>query len=93
MATARAVKAAGASVLRGGDIPGMEHLDMTKEFMALVAAMMLVGACFGLVFNIAYPVTLLVFMFTRRVRTYFAGLGQEGIPSGGTGAPPEERGL
>jgi hypothetical protein len=83
----------GASMLRGGHIPGMEHLDMTKEFMGLVAAMMLVGACLGLVFNMGYPVTLVVFMFTRRVRTYFAGLGEEGIPSGGTGAPPEEKGL
>ena len=83
----------GASMLRGGHIPGMEHLDMTKEVMGLVAAMMFVGACFGLVFNMAYPVTLLVFMFTRRVRTYFAGLGEEGIASGGTGAPPEEKGL
>ena len=83
----------GASMLRGGHIPGMEHLDMPKEVMGFVAAMMFVGACFGLVFNMAYPVTLLVFMFTRRVRTYFAGLGEEGIPSGGTGAPPEEKGL
>ena len=83
----------GASMLRGGHILGMEHLDMPKEVMGFVAAMMFVGACFGLVFNMAYPVTLLVFMFTRRVRTYFAGLGEEGIPSGGTGAPPEEKGL
>ena len=83
----------GASMLRGGHILGMEHLDMPKEVMGFVAAMMFVGACFGLVFNMAYPVTLLVFMFTRRVRTYFAGLGEEGIASGGTGAPPEEKGL
>ena len=82
----------GASMLRGGRVPGMEQFDMPKEFAGLVVVIVLVGMCFGLLLNIAYPATMLVFMFTSRVREYFAASEGEGPPVAGEGSGPEEIG-
>jgi len=83
----------GMSVLRGGPIPAMEQFDVPKELMG---AVMVLGPLFGccvMVFHLAYPVTLIVFMYSKGVRMYFAGMSDRPVPMGGVEPHSEEKEL